>query len=241
MNIFPLKLRDLALIISIVLFCSCEKQNIQNPNNTIDYLNLNDPLKEVKYISLTFDDGPDNIYTPLILDVLKEKNVTATFFLIGDKMKKYPEITKRIFNEGHVLANHTTNHLRLPGKTFSQVLDNLIQTENLIASVCGTSQKLYRPPFGLITDNQKERLSKLGFKLVLWNVNSKDFIKSASIDGIVNGVVNGAGNNKVVLFHCADFKGNASRMKTVLALPRIIDILRSENYVFVKVNYQLLQ
>jgi peptidoglycan-N-acetylglucosamine deacetylase len=236
MNIFPLKLRDLALIISFVLFSSCEKQSIQNPSNTIDYLNLNDPLKEVKYISLTFDDGPDNIYTPLILDVLKEKNVVATFFLIGNKMKKYPEITKRIFNEGHVLANHTTNHLRLPGKSFSQVLDNLIQTEKIIASVCGTSQKLYRPPFGLITNNQKERLSRLGFKIVLWNVNSKDFVRTESIEDIVNNIVNGAGNNKVVLFHSADFEDKASRMNTVLALPRIIDKLRSENYIFVKVK-----
>jgi peptidoglycan-N-acetylglucosamine deacetylase len=236
MNIFPLKLRDLILIFSIILFSSCEKQKIQNPNSTENYLNLSDPLQEVKFIALTFDDGPDNVYTPLILDILKEKNVTATFFLIGDKMNKYPEVTKRIFNEGHVLANHTTNHLRLPGKSWSQVLDNFIQTEKIIKSFCGTSQKLYRPPFGLITNNQKERLSKLGFKLIYWNVNSKDFVKDTSIEDIINNVVNGAGNNKVVLFHCSDFGDKKCLMNTVLALPRIIDKLRSQNYVFVKVN-----
>jgi len=202
----------------------------------LDYLNEVDSLKQVKFIALTFDDGPDSLYTPLILDVLKEKKVTATFFLIGEKMKRYPEVTKRIFTEGHCMANHTFSHIRFLDKSITVIYNDLMQTEKLINSVCGNSQKIFRPPFGRITKKQNIRLLKLGFKIVLWNLDSKDYISGSTKDNIVNKVISEAGNDKVVLFHSADYSGKKSRMNTVMALPEIIDKLRSQNYVFVKVN-----
>jgi peptidoglycan/xylan/chitin deacetylase (PgdA/CDA1 family) len=230
-------LRILSVLFSIAFFSSCEKQNILNPLNKIDYINVLDTIAEVKYIALTFDDGPDNKFTPLILDILKEKNVVATFFSIGNKMKEFPEVTRRIVAEGHCLANHTINHLRLTEMPLEVITDNLLQTEKIIESFGGGSQKIFRPPFGLITKKQTESLTDLGYRVVLWNLDSKDFVKKATVDNVVDNVVNGAGNQKVVLFHCADYAGKRSRMITVMALPKIIDKLRSRNYVFVKVSF----
>jgi peptidoglycan/xylan/chitin deacetylase (PgdA/CDA1 family) len=230
------KIRGITLFLILVIVISCQKQAYEPPNNKINYINKIDTLGAIKYIALTFDDGPDSIYTPQILDILKQKEVVATFFLIGDRIEKYPGIAKRIFNEGHCLANHTSDHMRLPGKKFKTIINNIMRTETILVKVCGTTGKLFRPPFGRITHEQFSRLSDLGFKVILWNLDSKDYVQQSSVDNIINNVVTGAGNDKVVLFHSGDYTGKKNRLKTVLALPNIIDNLKKQNYVFVKIT-----
>jgi len=230
------KIRGLPFFLIIVAVVGCQKQAYEPPNNKINYINKIDTLGAIKYIALTFDDGPDSIYTPLILDILKQKEVVATFFLIGDRMERYPGVAKRIFAEGHCLANHTSDHLRLPGKKFITIIKNIMRTEKILAKVCGTSNKLFRPPFGLITHEQLSRLTDLGYKVILWNLDSKDYVQETSVDNIINNIVSGAGNDKVVLFHSGDFTGKKNRLKTVLALPDIIDNLKKRNYFFVKIT-----
>jgi peptidoglycan/xylan/chitin deacetylase (PgdA/CDA1 family) len=189
-----------------------------------------------KTIALTFDDGPDSKYTPLILDILKEKNIKATFFLIGNKMKKYPEITERIFKEGHCLANHTSNHVHRKGLQFRDVYKNVLKTERIIDSVSGGSLKLFRPPWGQITREQRDSLTLAGFKVILWDINSRDFSVKATANEIIERVISLAGDNKIILLHSADYAGKESRMNTVRALPKIIDLLKSKGYSFVTVN-----
>jgi peptidoglycan/xylan/chitin deacetylase (PgdA/CDA1 family) len=220
-NRHSLLVLNLISILLIAFLTGCEKQIIETP------------VPPAPVIALTFDDGPDPVYTGMILNILKEKNVKATFFLIGNKMKKYPKITKRIFDEGHSVGNHTSDHLRMRGKSFKEVITNIALTEKIIDSLCGNTRKLFRPPWGLITQEQKDSLSKKGFKVILWNVDSKDFANQKySPDMIVDIVRHEAQNNDIILFHDSDHKGKKSRMNTVIALPQIIDILRSRGYVF---------
>ena len=215
--------RNLIFILLVSFFTGCEKQIIETPT----------PPSPV--IALTFDDGPDPVYTGMILNILKEKNVKATFFLIGNKMKRYPKTTKRIFDEGHTVANHTSDHIRMTGKSCKEALKNIMLTEKIIDSLCGNTRKLFRPPWGSVTQEQKDSLSQKGFKMILWNVDSKDFANQKySPDMIVDIVSHEAQNNDIILFHDSDYKGKKSRMNTVIALPQIIDILKSKGYVFKK-------
>lgn len=214
-------------ILSLLLFLigtGCENLLVENvviPNKTI---------------ALTFDDGPDPVYTDMILDVLKEKDVKATFFLIGKKMKQYPLVTERIFEEGHCLANHTYNHVDLKGKSFKQVYLSILQTEQILDSVCGKTLKIFRPPWGHITAEEKANLKKFGFKIVFWDVNSKDFKPNITVTEIINNVMAGVGDKKIVLFHDSDYLCKASRKNTALALPHIIDLLKEMGYRFVTID-----
>ena len=189
-----------------------------------------------KTIALTFDDGPDPVYTAMILDILKENGVKATFFLVGSKMRQYPQITERIYKEGHCVANHTMTHFLLTGKSVNVVSKSVLQTEQVLDSICGESLKLFRPPWGKITKSQKESLQKMGFKVILWDVNSDDYKPKITVNDIIYNVMKGAGNKKIVLFHDSDYLGKASRKNTVLALPRIISFLKETGYSFVSAD-----
>ena len=151
-KLFSFRFRTLALCF-IFLFIGCEYQFIEN----IDTIS--------KDVALTFDDGPDPLYTGMILDILKEKNVKATFFLVGYKIKQNPQIAERIFEEGHCLANHTYTHIDLKKKSFKVIYSEVQQTEQLITNVCGESPKIFRPPWGHITNSEKEALENHGYKI----------------------------------------------------------------------------
>jgi len=219
-----LKCWFLALFPILILISSCENQVIENVVVTD------------KTIALTFDDGPDPANTDLILDVLKERDVKATFFLVGKKIKQYPLVTERIFEEGHCLANHTYTHIDLKGKSFRNVYLSILQTEQIIDSICGKSIKIFRPPWGHITSEEKVDLKKFGFKIVLWDVNSKDYSPNIKVNEIINNVMAGVGDKKIVLFHDSDYLCKESRKNTALALPQIIDLLKEKGYRFVTID-----
>lgn len=222
-RIFPHKLQSFVLL--FVFFClGCEKEFIESPD-TIG-----------KSIALTFDDGPDPIYTEEILDVLKSKGVKATFFLVGKKIEQNPLVAERIFEEGHCLANHTYTHINLKKKSFKEAYSEIQQTEQLLVNICGKSPKLFRPPWGHITSSERVTLEKYGYKIVLWDVNSRDYMPKITVNEIVTNVMRNIGGNKIVLFHDSDYQGKASRQNTVLALPEIIDFLKASGYNFVTIN-----
>lgn len=222
-KVFSSKCQILWLL--IILICnSCEKilvENVVIPNKTI---------------ALTFDDGPDPIYTDMILDVLKEKEVNATFFLIGNKMKKYPQVTERIFNEGHCLANHTYDHINIEKQQFHKIHNSILLTEQILEGFSGKSLKIMRPPWGQVTSNEMVKLKRCGYKVVFWDVNSRDYKPNITVNEIINNVMAGVGDKKIVLFHDSDYLGIASRKNTALALPQIIDLLKGLGYSFVTID-----
>jgi len=222
-KLYSFRLYFLALLL-IILCIRCEDKFIEN----ID--------RSDKSIALTFDDGPDHFYTGMILDILKETNVKATFFLVGNKIKENPKVAERIFKEGHCLANHTYTHINLEKKSFKEILSEIQQTEQLLVKVCGESNKLFRPPWGHITNSEKLGLEKLGYKIVMWDINSRDYKPGISVNEIVNNVMRNIDGNKIIVFHDSDFRSKASRENTVRALPEIIGSLKALGYNFVTVD-----
>lgn len=216
--------RQAFVLLLAVFLMGCENQFMEN-------LDISE-----KNIALTFDDGPDPVYTSEILDILKEKDVKATFFLLGNKMKQNPRLTERIFEEGHCLANHTYSHIDLKEKPLKEILSEIQQTEQIIAGVCGESKKLFRPPWGHITSSEKGALTKSGYKIVLWDINSRDYRPGISVNDIVDNIMKNLGDNRIILFHDADYEGKASRKNTARALPIIIDFLKVLGYKFVTVD-----
>ncbi|MCW3082753.1 MAG: polysaccharide deacetylase family protein [Bacteroidetes bacterium] len=190
-------------------------------------------------IALTFDDGPDPVYTIRILDILKQKNVKATFFVTGYHARLFPSIIRRMHDEGHLIGNHTFTHLYLPGATTAEMLSEVQRTQNIINRYSGAaSSYLFRPPYGYISDEQKHLLKNLGYRVVKWDVDPLDYdLARSTPDAIADRVLLLRGNNKMVLMHSADYSDLQSRENTVLALPRIIDELRNKyNYSFITVD-----
>jgi cellulose synthase/poly-beta-1,6-N-acetylglucosamine synthase-like glycosyltransferase/peptidoglycan/xylan/chitin deacetylase (PgdA/CDA1 family)/spore germination protein YaaH len=196
-------------------------------------------------VALTFDDGPDPVWTPQILDILKEKNVPATFFVIGKNGQANPDIVKRIVNEGHDIGNHTYTHPNL-GEVPGYITDlELNATQRLIESLTGRSTILCRPPFfgDAEADKPEEvvpaiRARDMGYMVVGLRIDPDDWLLPVSAADIVDRVVarvadtNPDTRGQVVLLHDA----GGDRSATVEALPKLIDDLRARGYKFVSVT-----
>lgn len=184
-----------------------------------------------KRIALTFDDGPEDTYTPQILDILRQKGVKATFFVIGKQAREYPERLKQIYREGHVIGNHTWDHPHLPELTDQQLNENIQATTEEIEKITGFKPDLFRPPFGEIEDRQVALLNKQGYRSIMWTVDTKDW-SGISAEEIVSKVKQDASPGVIALQHNYHASG---QFETVKALPEIIDELRSQGYEFVTV------
>jgi len=181
-------------------------------------------------VSLTFDDGPNPIYTAQILDILKEKGVKASFFVVGENVAKYPEIAKRIVSEGHDIGNHTHSHGKLVPSTRRVVLRQLNNCDSAIRKASGAGTKLFRPPRGIYSNAVRKLLLEEGYRIILWTVSSVDW-GGLSHKTIFWRVKWFARKGAIILFHDSGAlirKEGASRINTVQALPMIIDHLRQK-------------
>jgi len=189
--------------------------------------------KNKKMAALTFDDGPDDIYTPQILDILEEKKVKATFFVVGQQVRWQPEIFKRILREGHEIGNHSWSHPNFIELTTSELENEIKSTETEIRSHTGKSTTLFRPPYGFITNSDIQIINELGYKIIMWSVDTLDWsgLTNEEIMSIVNrDLTEGA----IILQH--SFKNITGKLDgTVKALPEIIDKLIREGYEIVTI------
>ncbi|WP_411080951.1 polysaccharide deacetylase family protein [Streptomyces sp. cmx-18-6] len=183
--------------------------------------------RKAKCIALTFDAGPGKD-TPELLDILKERKVHATFFLLGKHhVLKYPETVQRIEDEGHEVANHTWTHKILTDEKPDGIRAELEKTQTAIERVTGKKPRLMRPPQGR-TDDQVSKISKeLGLSQVLWSATAKDYSTNDSAL-ITKRIVDQASKDGVILLHDI-YKG------TVPAVPGIVDALQKDGYTFVTV------
>ncbi|MFE0702392.1 polysaccharide deacetylase family protein [Streptomyces sp. NPDC058872] len=182
---------------------------------------------KVKCIALTFDAGPGKD-TPRLLDVLKEKQVPATFFLLGRKhVDRYPEVVKRMAGEGHEIANHTWTHEILTDLDEPEIRDQLLRTQDAIEAITGRKPTLMRPPQGRTDDKVSEVSRELGLAQVLWSVTAKDYSTTDS-ELIRQRVLDGAHRDAIILLHDI-YDG------TVPAVPPIIDELKRRGFTFVTV------
>lgn len=187
-----------------------------------------------KQVAITFDDGPDPVYTSQILDVLKEQDVHATFFLIGKRVEKYPEIVKRELNEGHEIGNHTYNHPSFHAISRHKVVDETRKTEHLLDPAHHTDYiKLFRPPGGTVTENNLKILKKEGYKIILWSWHQdpRDWTNPGA-ERIARHILTNIRNGDIILLH--DSGGN--RSQTVTALKIILPKLKKMAYEIVTVD-----
>ncbi|HHY73312.1 MAG TPA: polysaccharide deacetylase family protein [Bacillus bacterium] len=186
-----------------------------------------------KVIALTFDDGPDNRFTPLILDILKKYDVKATFFLLGTRVRAYPDVTKRIYNDGHVIGNHTYWHPVLTNTGVKNMIWEIEKNEKEIMSIIGARTDLFRAPYGALDEKMLKQLENMEYRCIGWSVDSQDW-KSLSSDDIKRNVLNAAHPGAIILMHSAghwtqDLTGTAN------ALNDLIPYLKKKGYVFVTI------
>ena len=182
-------------------------------------------IKEDPKIAITFDDGPSPVWTPQLLDGLKERNVKATFFLIGENAKNNPELVKREAEEGHLIGNHTYHHVEITRVPDETAQEEILMTNEVITGITGEEVSYMRPPFGVWQKNLERNLDVMP---VLWTIDPLDWTTDNE-DEIINKVVTQAGENDIILLHdCYESSVNAAL--------RIVDILQKEGFEFVTVD-----
>ncbi len=180
-------------------------------------------------VAITFDDGPRRSTTTRLLDGLKERNVRATFFLMGKSIEGNEDIVERMKEDGHLIGNHTFNHVELTKLSDSKALEEIEKTNEAVSSITGTKPQYIRPPFGKISEHVKEEVD---MECVLWSVDPVDW-NTTDCCSVVNHVVNNAKNGDIILMH--DIYDSS-----VTAALEIIDRLQAKGYVFVTVDQLLL-
>ena len=186
-----------------------------------------------KKIYLTFDDGPHPIITMQVLDVLKAFNAKATFFCIGNNVLKYPEVHKRIIDEGHAVGNHTYNHLNGWKTDDEQYLNDISKAMEHIDS------KLFRPPYGRVSRFQIQQLLKPKYQMnmIMWTVLSGDFDRDISAEKCLNNVLLSTKAGSIVVFH--DSEKAAEKM--LYALPKMLEHFSKKGFSFEKITEKALK
>lgn len=181
--------------------------------------------KMIKKVAITFDDGPNPDYTELLLKGLKERGVTATFFLLGKEVEKYPDIVKDIQAEGHLIGTHSYEHVNLNNLNDKAAIEQVDKTNAAIHEITGQYPEYIRPPFGCWKCNLDYETKMIE---VLWDIDPLDW-KTSNSDVITERVVNKVQENDIILLHDAS-------ESSVKAAFKIIDELQAEGYTFVTVD-----
>ena len=180
-----------------------------------------------KKVYLTFDDGPIPEVTEWVLSELKKHKAKATFFCIGDNVKKHPEVLKKVFADGHSVGNHTFNHLNGWKTATGDYIENSILCEKVLDDFDCKSKKLFRPPYGKIKPSQSKILRKLGYKIIMWDVISYDFDTTISKEQCLENVLKNVKTGSIIVFH--DSKKAFANLEYVL--PRTLQFLKEKGFV----------
>ncbi len=184
-----------------------------------------------KLVALTYDDGPHPTITPKLIDLLKRKNVPATFYVLGKQMEAYPATARLLHENGFEIVNHTFNHDQLTKLSEAKVRSELTKTNDLITAVTGIPVTHMRPPYGARNARVDAVCRDLGMQIVLWDVDTEDWRKRSAAQ-MTNTILKGTGDGSIILFHDR-YQASLDSTETV------IDSLRARGYTFVTVG-QLL-
>ena len=186
-----------------------------------------------KNIALTFDDGPDPKYTPQILDILKNKNAPATFFVVGVNVEENTSLLRREYQGGHTVGNHTYTHPNIATMSEDATARQLSMTQRLIENATGRSTTLFRPPYNADSEPQTPmeitpilRAQEHNYVTVGERIDPRDWQPGITADQIIAEVLSEKNNGHVILLHDA----GGDRTATVQALPKLIDTLRSQGH-----------
>ena len=179
-----------------------------------------------KIIYLTFDDGPIPEVTPWVLDALKKYQAKATFFCIGDNVKKHPEIFQQIISEKHTIGNHTFNHLDGWKTKTKNYIRNIEQCNEL------TQTKLFRPPYGKIKPSQFSILNSQ-FSIIMWGVLSGDFDKKTSQEKCLKNTIENTKQGSIVVFH----DSVKAKENLYYALPKFLSHFQQKGFSFKSIPF----
>lgn len=183
-------------------------------------------LNDLNKIYITFDDGPIPIVTPFVIKTLKLYQAPATFFCIGDNIRKYPQIFQELRDEGHSIGNHTFNHLKGWATEDTKYVENVKQCNELVQS------DLFRPPYGRVKRTQVKALKKVypGLNVIMWDVLSGDFDLKLSPEACLKNVIKATRPGAIIVFH--DSLKAFERLEYVL--PRALAYWKEKGYIFEK-------
>ena len=184
---------------------------------------------DMKYVALTYDDGPNPVYTEKLLQVLEEEQIHASFFMMGKQVENYPQVVKQVADKGHLIGNHTYSHVNVCQLPEEQVKEEIQKTNEVIYKSCGQSPEWFRPPFGC---NREKLISEMHMYQVFWNVDPLDW-SVQNTGTIVNHVLKYVEDGDIILMHDA-------YSTTVEATKILIPKLREMGYAFVTVD-ELIQ
>lgn len=193
-----------------------------------------DRSRRPRLIALTFDDGPYPVYTPMLLDVLHDLNVPATFFLIGADAQQWPEITRRIESEGNEIADHTYTHPNLDQESAEGVRREILEGRDALWALSHDPavRTLMRPPHGRYTERTLRIAQALGYSVVLWTDDSGDW-RTVTVQRLQRHLLEYATAPEIVLMH-------SGKLATIEALPYVVERFKRAGYKFVTVG-QLLK
>lgn len=188
-----------------------------------------------KILALTFDDGPDEIMTPKVLDVLKQYNIKSTFFLVGEKVLQHPQIVERIITEGHIVGNHTYSHKATFPLSSAKIVEEDVQKCNsIIAEIYNKQPKLFRPPFGVTNPIIGRVVRGLGLNSIGWSIRSLDTVSKRSREDVCEGIIKRLHPGAVILLH--DRCDDADILLQMLILKII-----GKGYIFTTIDNLILK
>ena len=182
-----------------------------------------------KYIALTFDDGPVSSNTTRLLDMLKRRNVKATFYVLGNRIQNNQSLVRRMVAEGHEIGNHTWTHGKLTAMSDTKVRWELDKTRDAIVAATGVKPRTMRPPYGALSTRQRGMIFReYGYPTILWDVDPEDW-KKPGVSVVRNRILSGTKNGSIILLH--DLHSSS-----VDAVPSTVDALLRRGYKFVTVS-----
>ncbi len=176
-----------------------------------------------KSIYLTFDDGPHPEITPWVLDVLDKFNAKATFFVVGENAKKYPQTIDKIIEKGHKIENHTFHHVKGWNTSISEYEKNIVECDSCIPY---RTTKYFRPPYGRITQKQGKQLINKGYQIVMWSLLTYDYDKKLNLKRASKAINSKTQSGDIVVFH--DSEKAEKQLKFLL--PKYLENINSKGF-----------
>jgi len=191
---------------------------------TYNSVNTSQPI-----VAMTFDDGPHPDLTPKLLDLLKKRNIRATFYVIGRNVAAYPEIARRMVEEGHEIGNHTYTHPALSKIGASRVKSELDRTSDIIRQVTGANPKTMRPPYGATNTSLSRRIhGEFSMPVIMWSVDPQDW-RYRNASRVSSHIIANAKPGDIILAHDI-------HPSTIAAMPAALDALLAKGFRFVTVS-----
>ncbi len=227
MNCVMLKRAISVVLVLAVAIMMCFSVEANNETQMIFRCNA----KSKDKIALTFDDGPHPIQTKKILKILEKHDVKATFFTIGVNIDHYSEALKQVSNAEHEIGNHTNSHSQLKSMPTDKIESEINECDRKVEKITGRKTMLIRPPCGMYDAKLVNIAAQKGYKIILWNIDTRDWAHCGA-DEMSKNVINNVKGGDIILFH--DYI--SGKTDTVKALDKIIPALKAKGYEFVTVS-----